>query len=324
MAASYWKYSSVVTLAASTVAAILDAVGNASATIRTEMEADGWAFELDGTDGVSMTPPNAPNQRCVIAGVDSGAPTPTMLGSDTFVTAMLFGGCCFQVTTGTFDWDNSTCGYTGSAEFSGYVRAIPSASQTRIQIIYNDHACVVWIWVAGTNDTKKVVWLGGWVDPTDPALVEADGKAWGISCSGGVATTGMHPYWWSANTANATALNCVFSHASTNGNAHTFVRKSGTFIGCTKTETMTIAESIFMQNDVYMPLPVVLFTNAAGGSIGVVDSAYKGDDYADQVVRTSQVGSVTTEAVMHVSGAVSTGISDSVAFLMIDPDTIDP
>lgn len=324
----YYKKSSVVALASSAVSSVIAAFANA-ATITTEMEADGWTFERDGTVGVSMTPPGSPNHRIVIAGVDSGSPTPPMLSPDTFLATALLSQNVHNVTTGTFDWDASAAGYTGSAVGSGNMRCFDSDASAidRIQVMYNDHACWIKVWIAGTNNSTKWAILGGLVKPTNPADAEDDGFQWGMSCNGTVSTSGTSATWWAGATAGNATGNHIFAHAATNGNAHTFFRVGGTYTGCTKTWTGTVGEGQFFRDTGgslhYQPHPIILTTGSSGGSIGQVHNAFIGHDVLDQQIYQAKVSTVSTNLYFHMSNAVNSGTADSVAFLMFDPATID-
>jgi hypothetical protein len=323
MARSFAKYSDRNVLAASTAAAIVDAIGNALSTIRIQMEADGWTFALDTVEGVSMTPPNSPNHRIVIAGVDAGAPTPTMNSPDTFATALLLTGCVRVVTTGTFDWDHATCGFTGSATFSGYMRGLAAASATHVQVVYTEHALMIQI-DAATNGTSKMVFLGGWGIPADPAFVESDGRMWIQSVVGGVATTGGNVACWSGNQTSSATLNHIFLNGLSNGNAHTVYcnPNTGVWTDCTRWTILTLATNEFVQNTDNRALwPVMLFI-ASTTFVCELESIYVAYGPLNNVVHTVYNGVSNVEGVFFLSGSFTGSGIDCIAFEMVDLDAI--
>jgi hypothetical protein len=280
-ARSYSKHTDRVALAASTVAGVLEAIADATGAIRTAMEADGWEFETDlasNQGGIALKPPLATAHRIVIAGVDTGSPTPAMLTPDTFASGIILTGLARKVTTGTFDWDASLVGYTGSAEFTGYWRALAPVNSTHITIEYTGHSLTIAL-DGGTDGSLKLAFLGGRLIPPDEDFVDTDGRVWGMHVVGGVATAGMSVSFWTSTTSNSATVNGIFRHATANGNAHSgFWRPDeNTWVSGLTTilSTSPAMSSVLSQGSSYLLWPIPL---TVSGFAFEVEGVYAGDD----------------------------------------------
>jgi hypothetical protein len=254
-ARSYWRENlhTRTALASGTVAAVLDAIGDPDGDFRSAMESDGWGFEFDGNT-IALTPPDAPNNRIILAGVDSGSHSPPMLSPDTFLAGILLTATVHRVTGGTFDWDASNAGYTvatGGGIF-GYYRGLAPVNSTHIRVRWTGQAICI-ILDAGSNGTLKPAFLGGFGIPASLARNDDYGKAWGMSVAGSVATTGLSTLFWSVTSSNSVGANGLFVHGSANGNAHTSFRNpsDGTPISPVKAATGSQGSNDLKDGDNY-------------------------------------------------------------------------
>lgn len=325
---SFWKYTERVTLSASTVAAVLEAIGDASGDIRTQMEADGWTFALDGTEGIALTPTadGTSDKRIVLGGVNSGTPTPPMRLPDTFVSAVLLCGTVFGVGGGTFDWDASNAGFTGgSIDFAGYSRALAPANSTHVVVAYTAHAIAIFL-DAGTNGTLKPAFLGGWGIPVDPDFVESDGRLWCESFAGGVATTGLAAAFWQSSGSSSGTANSPLVHGTANGNAHCYFRNPGSGAwGVMSRHTGFVmgvtAQSLIgwanPQRRVLIPVPLGEGTVGTGGIVCEPEGIYV---YTDELHHQAPVvndGGELKEAAYIAANGFSSAV-DAMALEMID------
>jgi len=224
---SYWKHIMNKVVAAGTVRALLWAIGDPTGDIRPVMEADGWDFELEGTtsatiEAISLTAPatGAEKHRIILAGLDSGTPTPAMALSNVFTAGDLHSNIVFDVDSGTLDWDHATMGYTGvDLTSEGYYRSYPTTNVELVSVGYNDHAITVWVH-GNPGICRGYLFAGGWLIPSDPDYVEDDGRAWGHSVLGGGATTSISSVFMGAANASTVGGRGLWCHATANGNSH--------------------------------------------------------------------------------------------------------
>lgn len=226
-----WKMIPRQALSAATVAGLL-------ADITSLMNGtDGWTVETDADGfGISLTPPHADladDLRIHFAGKNASIGTPTMLlingvtALDTAIIDILLVGMSGGNAGGygTLNWDAALPHGAGSW-FSGYCRGIPVTNTGYITIFYTSTAIMI-ATDNNTGATVKYIIAGAWVDPksTDPNDAEANGYVYGMSMSGGVATTGLvSGIWDNSLVPNSATANRFLVHGTADGNAHSVYR----------------------------------------------------------------------------------------------------
>lgn len=207
-----------------TVEQILDDIATALAATqyydgsgRTAGSGQAWTAtkEISGvTVALRLHPPSgsgATGLAAVLAGVDAGAPTPTMLDNDTFLAGALFGGCFRNVPgSPTWNgWDNASP-YAG-ADFTGHGRILDTGTHTidSILIIESDESIYV-SFEANTGDRLGGFHAGAIVEAPRTDEGEVAERVYGLMKGDALSTlssafwisTTTQSVWYSSSTAN--------------------------------------------------------------------------------------------------------------------------
>lgn len=189
-----WRRLPAQALGGSTVEDILNAIFNAgqSATYadgeaRTPGSGSAWTyarFQNGGTtEAVHCTPPtgDVDDLRVILAGVDVGAPTPTMRTPDTFAAGHVLAS--INKNSGAFNaWDNAAPFTSG--QFFGYWRAFNAGGGPTYDTVdvYESQEAIVVVVRNGVNMTP--VFLGCWVDSGSALAADSEdgnGRVYGVA-----------------------------------------------------------------------------------------------------------------------------------------------
>lgn len=189
--------------AGNTVENLLDAIWAgfetatyADATTRTKGVGSAWSmtrYRSGGTvtEAVYGTPPSgavSSHLAVILAGVDAGAPTPTMRTPDTFAIGQLLVSLCRS--PGAFNaWDNAAPFTTG--DFFGYWRSVaPLSFSTKVHIYESQED--FWILIESATGTMACLRVGASLDPlsTDPADADLGGRLYAVLTSSNTAMSG--------------------------------------------------------------------------------------------------------------------------------------
>ena len=269
LAQLHWRKLAVKTPATNDVDDILDAIADAfddttyyDGATRTG-QATEWSFtkEVDSvTEALYATPPDpvVGDMRVIIAGVESGAPTPTM-DIDTFGVEHLLIG--HHKTPGAFtNWDDANPFTSGN--FSGYNKATASLSSKTVSNIhcYESEEAIV-IAIRFTDETVSIIGAGALLDPgsTDALDAETSGRLYSHI------TTGANP---APTTFWSTGAGGFPGHGGSANNPHfqTFVPGAGTKRPCDRLVPVTPAAMtttlLTTHGDVKAAIPVFMQGNS--------------------------------------------------------------
>lgn len=191
----HWRKMAIKTPATNDLDDVLDAIADAfddatyyDGSTRTGQGTE-WTFtkEVDAvTEALYATPPAAAisDMRVIIAGVESGAPTPQM-DIDAFATESLL--MSVAKAPGAFtNWDDTPTPFT-SGYFLGYNKAAANLGTKTIQEIhcYESEEAVL-IALRFSDETVSIFGAGALVDPgtTDPLDAETSGRLYSCMVSG--------------------------------------------------------------------------------------------------------------------------------------------
>lgn len=288
----HWKKITYATGGVTTLPDLLDAIYTAlqsatyhDASSRTPGSGSAWTvsrYQNGGTtEAVYATPPSAAvsGLRVILAGVNSGVYTPTVVAPSTWTTSRLYAG--INRNSGAYNaWDNAAPFTSGN--FTGFMRfAEMSAVTINYVVIYESEEA---LFVSLVRSDNQVVFalFGAYVDPLSTDVLDEEQthqRIFGMTCShdsGGLfshstaylfnhlggATTAKHHIWF-PNAALGTTVNVVYW--STSPSANHYKLPSGG----------------------YLTAPMVLYNTATNKCIGVVRNIYWCTDATHGVTLTA-------------------------------------
>ena len=187
--------------------------------------ATGWTWTRYQNAGVTealyATPPSGSlDQRVILAGRSvAPAPSPTMIGPDTFLASGLL--ISHQLSAGAFTTWNGATPFT-NARFMGYTRVMGATAATGFTsmsaCVYETQETII-VEIL-TNTGVLVAFAGALYDPetTAAAAVETDGRRYGVVVTGGPLAS---------NFLGTNTNGTLWAHSTSAGNAHGYVWKPG-------------------------------------------------------------------------------------------------
>jgi hypothetical protein len=187
--------------------------------------ATGWTWTRYQNAGVTealyATPPGGSlDQRVILAGRSAApAPSPTMIGPDTFLASGLL--ISHQLSAGAFTTWNGATPFT-NARFMGYTRVMGATAATGFTsmsaCVYETQETII-VEIL-TNLGVQIAIAGAIYDPetTASATAETDGRRYGVVVAGGALVSNFF-----GNATNGV----LWSHSTSAGNAHGYIWKPG-------------------------------------------------------------------------------------------------
>jgi len=187
--------------------------------------ATGWTWTRYQNAGVTealyATPPGGSlDQRVILAGRSAApAPSPTMIGPDTFLASGLL--ISHQLSAGAFTTWNGATPFT-NPRFMGYTRVMGATAATGFTsmsaCVYETQETII-VEIL-TNTGVLVAFAGAIYDPetTAAAATETDGRRYGVVVTGGALVS---------NFLGTNTNGVLWAHSTSAGNAHGFVWKPG-------------------------------------------------------------------------------------------------
>jgi len=238
--------------------------------------ATGWTWtrvQVGGTtEALYATPPGGSlAQRVIIAGRSAApAPSPTMIGPDTFLASGLL--ISHQLSAGAFTTWNSATPFT-NARFMGYTRVMGASAVTAFAtlaccVYETQETIIVEILTGGTG--VQLALAGALYDPetTAAATAETDGRRYGVVVCGGALVS---------NFLGSAGNGSLWVHGTGTGAAHGYVWRPGVNVVDTVARqwTSTGAQTIGNYTDLAGQFPgMPLYIPASSGWVGRIREMY--------------------------------------------------
>lgn len=317
LTALHWRYVGEQSFTTATQAAALDALHTlgtsatyADSSARTPGSGKAWTwsrYQSGGTtEAAYAQPPTATDTldfRFILAGRSTAA-TPTMAGSDTYLTTTLHAS--IAKNAGAYnDWTNAAPFTSG--QFFGFWRAVLVTSKTWGKVRLWE--CEEGVFIEYQTSTGDKYWIRACGDdpetPDTTSDAESDGRVYTLATTG--TTNPVQSGFWSPGSASP------FQHISTSGVAHfgyfqpgsSTIRFASQLVSATSAMTSTGLRSAA---GYYMRIPVHMRSTAAAPSdvfVCRLRETFVTGDVSDLAIQTTSAGATTVGYAIGYNGATS-------------------